>query len=405
MQRTAGGAALVLAVLGSSLGHARVPGPAGERTELAVVPLLGGDTDIGLGAGALGSVARLRPGLKPYLWRLEGSCFVTARWRASSLESPYQDVFLRLGVNGLLDDRVRLELRPSFTRETNLRYYGLGNASVAPPSDLAARDFFTRTHVAMLVRAQLRLRGAWQALLGLANTHNWIRYGRDSNLARDVASADARVSNLLNVDNSHAVVLVESGLLWDSRDDEIAPTSGQHHVLKVRLSPGGTSWLPHRYGQADLSLRYYSSPWGPWLVLAARAVADVLVGQPPFYELSRYDEASAVGGANGVRGVPADRYYGKRKLFTNLEIRAQLAKFTVAGSRYELGVVGFLDAGRVWADLDAAPELDRGGPPVKWGSGGGLRLRKGETFVLRTELAWSPDARPFAFYFLAGHMF
>jgi hypothetical protein len=405
MQRTASGAALLLAGLASSLGHARAAAPAGGQTELAVVPLVGGDTDIGFGAGALGSVARLRPGLRPYLWRLEGSCFVTGRWQRSSFESPYQDVFLRLRVNGLFEDRVRLELRPSFTREANLRYYGLGNASVAPASDLAARDFFTRRHVAMLARAQLRLRGGWQALLGLANTYNWIRYGPDSNLARDLASDDATVTSLLNVDNAHAIVLLESGLLWDSRDDEIAPTSGQHHVLKARVSPGGTSWLPHRYGQADLSLRFYSSPWGPWLVLAARGVADVLVGQPPFYELSRYDEASAIGGANGVRGVPADRYYGKRKLFMNLELRAQLAELTVAGSRYGLGVVSFLDAGRVWADLDAAPALDRGGVPVKWGTGAGLRLRKGQTFVLRTDMAWSPDARPFGFYLLAGHTF
>jgi hypothetical protein len=110
---------------------------------------------------------RLRPGLRPHLWRLEGSCFVTGRWRRSSFESPYQDVFLRLRVNRLFEDRVRLELRPSLTREANLRYYGLGNASVAPASDLAARDFFTRRHVAMLARAQLRLRGGWQALLGL----------------------------------------------------------------------------------------------------------------------------------------------------------------------------------------------------------------------------------------------
>jgi hypothetical protein len=34
-----------------------------------------------------------------------------------------------------------------------------------------------------------------------------------------------------------------------------------------------------------------------------------------------------------------------------------------------------------------------------------LRLRKGETFVLRADVAWSADARPLGFYFLAGHLF
>jgi hypothetical protein len=39
------------------------------------------------------------------------------------------------------------------------------------------------------------------------------------------------------------------------------------------------------------------------------------------------------------------------------------------------------------------------------GIGGGLRLQKGRTFVLRADLAWSPDARPIGGYFLAGNIF
>jgi hypothetical protein len=106
-----------------------------------------------------------------------------------------------------------------------------------------------------------------------------------------------------------------------------------------------------------------------------------------------------------VRGIPSDRYHGKRKLFGNLEARSSLWSFFVRGSPYTLGVTAFIDGGRLWADTRPAPELDGSGLGLKYGLGGGLRLRKGETFVLRADLAWSPDARPFGFYFLAGHMF
>jgi hypothetical protein len=106
-----------------------------------------------------------------------------------------------------------------------------------------------------------------------------------------------------------------------------------------------------------------------------------------------------------VRGVPGDRYHGKRKLFGNLEARAAVWRFTVGASRYTLGVTGFVDGGRLWADLRSAPELDGSGVGLKYGAGAGLRLRKGETFVLRVDAAWSPDARPLGFYFLAGHLF
>lgn len=76
-------------------------------------------------------------------------------------------------------------------------------------------------------------------------------------------------------------------------------------------------------------------------------------------------------------------------------------------SQYQLGLAGFFDGGRVWADWRSAPELDGTGWGLKYGTGGGLRLQKGSTFVLRADLAWSPDARGVGVggYFLAGHLF
>jgi hypothetical protein len=397
--RAAIGLALVLA------GPARAGGepPAGDR-EYALVPLAGGDTDIGFGGGALGSVAALDPQVKPYRWRLEGTVFVTLKSR-DGLSSPYQDGFLLLTINGLLGGRLRLELRPSYTRETNQRYYGLGNAAPAPPEDVPARDFFTRRRPTMLARARLQLRGPLYALLGTIVAHNAIAYGPASTLARDLASPDPRVRSLLHVDTRFWLHLLDVGLLLDTRDDEIEPQQGQLHTFKVRVSPWATPQAPFRYLQLNLTARAYHAPWPSRLVLAGRLIADLQVGDVPFFELARYDEASALGGANGVRGIPSDRYYGKRKLFGNLEARASLWTFAVRSGAYTLGLAGFLDGGRLWADVRPAPGLDGPSPGLKYGLGGGLRLRKGETFVLRADLAWSPDARPLGFYFLAGEIF
>jgi hypothetical protein len=376
-----------------------------RRREIALVPLAGGDTDIGFGGGALGSLAQLDPAVRPFAWRLEGAAFVTVRQAAGGLTSPYHDFFLLLTVTDLLSGRARLELRPSFTRETNQRYYGLGNASQAGPRDLAARDFFIRTHPALIARLRIQLGGRLHASVGTLYTHSFIQYGPASNLARDLASGSDRVRSLLRVHTQAGLHLLEAGLVLDSRDDEIAPARGQHHGLRVRVSPWGVGGLPDRYLQLNLTLRGYAGLAGGRLVLAGRFIADLQAGDVPFYELARYDEASALGGANGVRGIPGDRYHGKRKLFGNLEARAILWRFHLGASHYALGFTGFLDAGRLWADLRPAPELDGPGLGLKYGLGGGLRLRKGESFVLRTDLAWSPDARPVGFYFLAGHLF
>ncbi len=126
---------------------------------------------------------------------------------------------------------------------------------------------------------------------------------------------------------------------------------------------------------------------------------------PPFYELPRFEETFAIGGAKGVRGVPGQRYYGKIKAFSNVELRRELFKAKVLGDERRFGIVGFCDVGRLWADYKHDPELDGTGLGLKYGVGGGLRVASGETFVLRVDVAWSPDANPISGYLLAGHIF
>jgi hypothetical protein len=398
--------ALLTAALVAATAVALPARHAPERsTEYALVPLAGGDTDIGFGAGALGSVARLEPGIRPFVWRLEGMMFATLKSAGSGLASPYQDAFLLLTVANVLGGRARLELRPSYTRENNQRYHGLGNASQAVGQDVPARDYFTRTHPALLARGRIRLGGPLHLVLGTLYTHSLIDYQPESNLVRDLTTGSDRVRALLNVDRRHGLLLLEAGLLLDTRDNEIAPAAGQLHSFKARASAGGFGPLPYRYLQFNLNARGFHRLGSDRLVLAWRGIGDLLLGTVPFYELARYDEASALGGANGVRGIRGDRYHGKRKLLGNLELRTTLWGFQVRRSQYALGATTFVDGGRVWADTRAAPELDGRGLGLKFGTGGGLRLRKGETFVLRADVAWSDDARPLGFYFLAGHLF
>jgi hemolysin activation/secretion protein len=70
-----------------------------------------------------------------------------------------------------------------------------------------------------------------------------------------------------------------------------------------------------------------------------------------------------------------------------------------------LSTVGFFDAGRLWSDFHANEKLDGKGLGLKLGVGGGLRLQQGQAFVVRTDVAWSPDARPIGAYVTAGQVF
>jgi outer membrane protein assembly factor BamA len=377
-----------------------------QRLERALVPLVGGDTDIGIGAGAIGSVASPAAGNEVFRWKLEGAAFATLKSQEGALDSPYQDVFLQFARKDLAGGKLRVELRAAYTKENNLRYYGLGNASVAPAEDLAARDFFIRVHPAARARLQYQIKGPLELSFGTMYMQNWITAQPGSTLVQDAEMGDAQVRDVLKLDRRHGLHVLHGAFVFDSRDDEIAPSTGQHHIFELRGSPWQTVAMPYRY----LGISGSMSGFAPLmrnerLVLAVRGVADALLGDVPFYELSRFDETSAIGGPKYVRGVPSNRYYGRRKLMANLELRSRLAEFTVAKSPYQLGVTAFFDSGRVWADLYPRPGLDGTGLGIKYGTGGGVRVQKGKTFVLRADVAWSPDARPLAGYLLAEHIF
>jgi hypothetical protein len=48
-------------------------------TEFTALPVVGGDSDVGIGGGVITSLARVEPDLEPYLWRIEAVGMVTLK--------------------------------------------------------------------------------------------------------------------------------------------------------------------------------------------------------------------------------------------------------------------------------------------------------------------------------------
>ncbi len=399
---------LVNPELGDAHAHRTAEPPIADRkTEFGIVPLAGGDTDNGIGGGFIANVAGIDPAITPFVWRLEAVTFVTFKpdvVSPSSWANPYQDVYFLLTVPHFLHDRLRLELRPSYTRESTQRYYGLGNASVAPADQLPSRDFYVRAHPTLLSRLRWELVGNFFVELGAAYTENWFEVNPRSTLAADMIAGTQTVRDLLGTATSHGVLLVENALIYDTRDSEISTHRGQYHQIKLRSSPELGEHLPYKYGQLNVMLRFYV-PLAERLGLTVRTVGDWQFGDVPFYELARYEDTFAFGGANGVRGIPGQRYYGKVKLFSNIELRSHLLDFTWLRKPYILSGALFTDFGRLWSEFGSHPELDGSGVGLKYGVGGGARIQQGKTFVVRVDVAWSPDSRPIGAYLTAGQLF
>ena len=398
---------VVAALLISAVAHAEEGGAAKKHKpmEVGVFPLVGGSSDIGIGGGAAGALTHFAPGQDEYRWRLEASGIITYNPSGGLSHIPYTDVYVKYTVPDL-GRGVRLELRPSYTHEATLRYYGFGNASVRDASlDKGTYNEFGRTHPTMEALVRLTLGGGFFVRFANYFTYNTLDVARGSLLEHDLASADPETRKLLGSTKSHAVDFFEYAVAYDTRDDELVTKSGQYHDVFLRYSPGGTGFFPYRYEQIEATARGYYTFKGDTVTLAGRVLGDVQLGNPPFYELARIEDTYALGGSKGVRGIPAQRYYGKLKILGNVEGRVHVLTFHALGKELGLSVAAFFDAGRLWADTHPHPDLDGTTFGLKFGTGGGVRLQEGKTFVVRLDLAWSPDAHPLGGYFGVGELF
>lgn len=389
-----------------SPGDANAPPPV-RSLEFNIVPIAGGDSDVGIGGGEVADLARLDPRYHPYRWKLTSEAFITFNRQDGNFVVPYQDYSLVLTLPELTESRrLRLDIRPAFTNESTMKFYGIGNATPLPPAGVSLRDTeYQRMHPTLSVEARIRLVSRFYLQLGSIYTQNWLTVAPSSLLAQAQTSSSPVVRDLVGTFGRHGVELLEAALQYDSRDNETVTHSGQFHSAVIRVSPGVGSYLPYSYERLNLTGRFYRTV-GKRVTFMFRIVGDALLGDAPFYELARFDETPAIGGSKAVRGIPAQRYYGKVKVFENLEARGELFPFTVHGKHMVLGVALFADAGRSWTELTRShPDLDGTGIGLKYGLGGGLRLQEGQTFVVRGDIAWSPDAQPVGAYFAAGEIF
>jgi hypothetical protein len=347
----------------------------------------------------------------PYVWNIESAGFVTfAKQTGGGIIVPYQDDYVTFTLPHLFGSSLELQIRPEYSWETTLGYYGLGNASSAMlPAGKTVKYFeYGRLHPELYAQVRAGIVDHVIVRGGIRYIRTWLQVANDSKLAQDLRTGSAEVKSLLGSTDPSGVALVSGGIQFDSRDNITTAHRGTFDSLDLQVSPGGT-WAPYSYLEATADMRVFIPLWMPFVTLAGRLAGDLLYGNPPFYELARFEDTYAIGGLNGVRGVPAQRYYGKVKVLANVELRTELVTFRALGRPMTFGVTGFADGGRLWADTTVQPALDGVGlgplAGLKYGVGGGLRLQSGSAFVLRADVAWSPDATPIAAYVAAGQMF
>lgn len=191
--------------------------------------------------------------------------------------------------------------------------------------------------------------------------------------------------------NGGRVSLLQTALLYDTRDFEPDPTRGVYFEIANEFShpnAGSQFTFDKLFTQVKAFRRL---PVGPRTVLAARVGAGNIFGaNAPFFEFqdqwSPDGSINALGGSRSLRGYRANRFLGRSLWFANAELRARVTEFSVGRQRFALGVAPFLDAGTVrdrWQTLN----LDR----VRWSYGAGARIAWNQSTMISLDLGRSRE--------------
>lgn len=384
-----------------------------ERVGFGGVPALNYDADNGFGFGVVATLYGYEEGVTPYRYALTLVIFATTRL--------VQDHQIRFDAVDLFDLPLRLTLRGGYFQSVTQNFCGFGNAVTCDPGvaeveaarlDLSGDDadtFARRYYLKRVVRPFGQLLARWRLLeeptklevMGGYRGHLYLDgdpwADDDKDGAPDLAFAPYPGSLYAKTfpggQDGYASV-VTLGLMVDDRDEEASPTRGYWIEGSVRVSSSllGSAW---NYVGGNLTLRTYVALLRGErnIVLAQRLVLDATAGDLPVQEMVRVGgswDYTGFGGNPMGRGVRLQRYIGRLKAFDQVELRADLYAHELLGQRFRWGVVGLVDAG--WTGVDWT---DLGGDPlrVNLGFGGGLRLAWNEDFIIRADVATSPDER------------
>ncbi|MCL2450340.1 MAG: outer membrane protein assembly factor [Polyangiaceae bacterium] len=363
------------------------------RIEPAGFPLIGGDSDIGVEFGAVGTFTKFGHGTRPYEWNMDVVVSVSLKNSPTGrAELTQQNYLWQIDVPGLFDGALRVNPAAYYVTTVNQGYFSLGNATgAARPAGLAepGRYFeFQAREATLRELTRIRFRPPFDFMVSLHARYEDPTAYPDSALARD-----AQLGRVFGL-KSLGLLQVGAGIIYDSRDNEYFPRTGSYHQVGLRFVESVPFEDDVRYGAFGAVLASYRSIGGPF-ILAGRVVVDAQFGNVPFYDLytgEPFLQDTIIGGASGVRGVPEGRYLGKLKTLANAELRAMLLDFRVLGQNMHLGADVFFDAGRVWSDYTFSNPDDGQGIGIKWGTGAGAYLIWGQAAVFRIEAAYSPDA-------------
>ena len=173
-------------------------------------------------------------------------------------------------------------------------------------------------------------------------------------------------------------------LAIDSRDSLLNTRTGLLWLAETAFGFGLRN-TDDRLARIASEIRYfYSLPLPTQVTLGLRAGGATNIGSFEFFQ------ANTLGGSENLRGYARTRFAGRSAAFANAELRAKLFDFNLYVAAGELGLFGFYDRGRVWADDEQSDVWHSG-------YGAGVWVTPFRLTVLTAAMAFSERGQLFDF--------
>jgi hypothetical protein len=166
----------------------------------------------------------------------------------------------------------------------------------------------------------------------------------------------------------------------DTRDNKVMPRKGILFVANARHLYGLND-ESYKVTQVNSEFTFHLSLVKNFVVIANRFGGGHNFGDFEFYQ------AQYLGNEDHLRGYRRFRFAGKSKAYNNVDLRIRLANFKTYLFPGSLGVLGFFDAGRLWADTDNGKDDDK----ILTGYGGGFWISPLRRMVLTLNYAMSEE--------------
>jgi hypothetical protein len=207
--------------------------------------------------------------------------------------------------------------------------------------------------------------------------------------------------------NGGRIGLLQTGLMWDTRDLEPDPSQGMFIELAQELSApwtGSEFTFTKHLLQGMFYQRVLPSKLSRTVFASRFALGYIRGSNIPFTEVLDLWGASegggipVLGGARALRGYREGRFAGMVTSLANFELRSRFYQTHIFNQHLAFYAVPFFDAGRVW-DSFGDIELNN----IKSNKGLGARIAWNQATILRFDYARSKEHAQFFFVF--GHTF